>query len=325
MEENKNFCTVCGAELNDDGFCPSCDQAPDELYIPTVSDEAADVKAPTVAMPRIQDYEDGTEDTDSFPENLTPPELFEPDIKTLGDGTAEIVYNERIVRENRFERSPQRGIEPSGFALTITQAMRVIQYFFSKNVLDAVTAQYREKLPIWIILTSVSSLVTALSMTLSYSLTDGRSLGAGNVFMSFDMNGVETFFVALALSIGTLVTYSEALKYYLRAIGVETKFRSCANLVTAAYIPVVMGYVANIVSFGHLYAAGFDSGELGFAFFAIMLFIGVRRITKGTKPLWSFMLMLLIAAVVSIIIGLIVASPIIVTRGLMSMAATAVA
>ncbi len=321
MAEMSKFCMTCGSLLGEDGVCPECGEAPEELIIPEVKETAPDIKAPTVEMPTIREFVD----TDYIP---PVPVAAEPEVTVSDDGGAEIVYNAppaqvRSAPQRAVPPKPaDRSIQPTGFALTLTQAFRVIKYFFSKNVLDAVTAQYREKLNIWAVLLTISSLVSALSMTVSYGITEGRSLGAGSAFVDLSMNNVETFIVALAISIGTGITYSLALMFYFKAIEVETRFKPCANLVMSAYIPITLMHAANIISFGYLFAAGFGTEQIGFAFFAIMLFIGVRRITGGKKPLWSFILMLGIAAAVAIVVGMIVSSPIIVTRALMEMAQT---
>ncbi len=279
------FCTQCGAELDENGLCPNC--SVDTKAAPHKEAAAGPETAP-----------------EASPEKAPKAEQGEP-----APAPEKAPAEPEKAPENEKE-------EPNALAMTITKACDFIAHFFSKKTVDTTLAQQDQKYPVWAVLLPLYAIVEAFSRTISFRASDGSSLGLSRIYYDMGMNSIEVFFFALALAILVCLAYSIALRVYLKILKVDTTFKEAANLTMAAYMPNAIVMLANIVLFGNLLSGQSTVSTFGMGGFVILLFVGVCKMLGDRKPFWSFFLMLLCATLLAAGLGIILYSPVIITRGL---------
>ena len=289
------FCTKCGAELPENGVCPNCSEAVDEVKAEQTAPEKTEIKEEP-----IQEAETAQE----LPAQETEPE------QTQEQPTA--------------VEAKAQDVQLSKFYYAFRQVGKVLKYFFSKNTVAAVCAQYNEILPIWVILLPVCAIISALSMTLSFDGTNGFSIGAGSLFSGMSLSGLEVFLISFAMSVAVEFVYSIAVMIFFKTFKLKTKFKQAANLTLSAYIAVTVMDLFNIITIGSFKSESTTSSGFGMIAFILLLYLGITKILEGKKPFWSFFLMMTCASVAALIAALVVTCPIIVMRGLEELARTAV-
>ncbi len=209
---------------------------------------------------------------------------------------------------------PQQA-QPSKFAMTAKQLWVIIKNFFSKNCVDAISAQYDEALPVWGILLPAYVLLSAISATVSFNAS-----GTFNSFLSTGLSSKitfgsgEVFFVTLALHLMLAFAMPLGVRAFIKFHKGDGHFLSSANLVTASYLPVMLFYAFNILTGGSLTAIVSYLSVLGEIASYMLLFSGISRKLGGKKPIWSFFLMIIITTAVAIIVAMVIILPILFSR-----------
>lgn len=209
---------------------------------------------------------------------------------------------------------PQQA-QPSKFAMTAKQLWVIIKNFFSKNCVDAISAQYDEALPVWGILLPAYVLLSAISATVSFNAS-----GTFNSFLSTGLSSKitfgsgEVFFVMLALNFMLAFAMPLGVRAFIKFHKGDGHFLSSANLVTASYLPVMLFYLFNIVTGGSLSSIVSPLSTLGQIASYMLIFSGISRKLGGKKPIWSFFLMIIITTTVAIIAAMIIILPILFSR-----------
>ena len=279
------YCEKCGAPLTENGVCPNCSSVRDNVKENEAAHEIKEEKAKT-EVPKA-------------------PDVQQP-----------------VVTHNSLKAQPARVVQPSKFYFAFRQIGNVLKHFFSRHTIDAVSAQYNEVLPIWVILLPVCALISALSMTLSFDGTHGFSIGAGSLFSGMKLSGLEVFLISLAMSIAVEFIYSIAVMIFFRTFKIKTKFKSAANLTMSAYIAIALFDLFNIITIGSFRSESTTLSAFGTIAFTLLLFFGITNVLKDKKPFWSFFLMITCASLAAVLAALVVTCPIIVMRGLQELANT---
>ncbi len=311
------FCTKCGAELVN-GVCPECSKAPENTVDEVSSNPAEEVKTEPVEESVINTAE-------SAPEQSTETQNESPQASDNTEPQPEAQAAESVAQPTQIQQAPQpvvQNVQPSKFYYVFKQFGSVIKHFFSKHTVDAISAQYGETLPIWVILMPVCALISALSMTLSFDGSRGLSIGAGSLFSGMKLSGLEVFLISFAMSIAVEFVYSLAVKVFLKSFKIKGSFKAAANLTMSAYISVAVLDLFNITTIGYLNSESTALSSFGMIAFILLLYLGITKVLDGKKPFWSFFLMMTCASIVALIAALVVCCPIIVMRGLEELATT---
>lgn len=322
------YCAKCGAELVD-GACPNCTAAPVEpevaektikitQEVPSGNPVAEPAEPEQAAEPVEAAAEAGQTaklDEEPAPVRNEPPETEEQSIEPP----------EQIEQTQQLPHlEEQQPVQPSKFYYVFRQVGNVLKHFFSKHTVDAISAQYAENLPIWVILMPACALISALSMTLSFDGTRGLSIGAGSLFSGMKLSGLEVFLISFAMSLAVEFVYSLAVMIFLKSFKVKAKFKAAANLTMSAYIAVAVLDTVNISTIGYLDSESTALSGFGMIAFILLLYFGITRVLYDKKPFWSFFLMMTCASVVALIVALVICCPIIVMRGLEELANTTI-
>lgn len=323
------YCAKCGAELDENGVCPSCAEA--EETAPEVTENTEPETAPTeTAEPADEAVEETTEEKKELEEE-TVDEILEDIKEELRSGTRQIDEAEVIYEPDSEpaysipEAQPTQPVfsepnaQPSKFYFTFRQFGNIIKHFFSRHTVDAVTAQFNESLPVWAIILPLCALISAVSATLSYDSSRGLSVGVGNLFTGMTLSYFEIFLVSFAVSIATQFAFSFAVMIFFKSLKQPAKFKPVANLVTSSYISVAVVNLINIITIGYFMSEYSLITTFGTMAFGILLYLGISRALGGKRPFWSFFLMMTCAFLGSMIIALVISSPIVVMRGLESL------
>ncbi len=313
------FCKFCGAELNEDGVCPDCTAAQDEPKVEaSVPETTEDVKAEAPVEPEVSEpiqsetVEPEPEQSPEQPE-IVPEKIWNAQQESYSEETVNVPPTET------------REIQPTKFYYAFRQIGNVLKHFFSKHTIDAISAQYAEILPIWVILLPVCAIISALSMTLSFDATHGLSIGAGSLFSGMKLSGLEVFVISFAMSVAVEFVYSIAVMVFFRTFKVKTKFKAAANLTMSAYIAVTVMDLFNIITIGTFKSESTTLSCFGMIAFILLLYLGITNVLKDKKPFWSFFLTMTCASLAALVAALVVTCPIIVMRGLQELANTTVA
>lgn len=210
---------------------------------------------------------------------------------------------------------PEQPTQPSRFALTAKQLWSVIKNFFSKNCVDAISAQYGETLPIWGILLPAFVILSAIDATVSFNAGGAFSAGLTSAISSkISFGSGEVFFVTLAVNLMLAFAMPLAVRAFIKFHHGDGHFLSSANLVTASFLPQIMIFVFNIITAGALSSFLSPLRTLVEVASYMLIFAGISKALGGKKPIWSFFLMIIIATVVAFIAAMVVASPILFSR-----------
>ena len=123
------FCEKCGAELLDNGVCPNCGDIPDE-------------PKPEEAAPETIEEEK---------EKAAPEQSAEPEQNEAQNAASQPLPETQPEAEQTTPQPEVQKVQPSKFYYAFKQVGNVLKHFFSKNTIDAISAQYNEALPIWVI------------------------------------------------------------------------------------------------------------------------------------------------------------------------------
>ena len=320
------FCKFCGAKLTEDGICPNCTAEQDEPKVEAAVPETIEkTEAEAPVEPEVSEQiqpepiEPESEQSSEQPE----PQYEEPEI---APGEPLNAQPQNYSRETvNLPPTEAQDIQPTKFYYAFRQIGNVLKHFFSKHTIDAISAQYAEILPIWVILLPVCAIISALSMTLSFDATHGLSIGAGSLFSGMKLSGLEVFIISFAMSAAVEFVYSIAVMVFFRTFKIKTKFKSAANLTMSAYIAVTVIDLFNIITIGTFKSESTTLSGFGMIAFILLLYLGIINVLKDKKPFWSFFLTMTCASLAALVAALVVTCPIIVMRGLQELANTTVA
>ncbi len=251
----------------------------------------------------MENMENKIPDTTPVPEEVKP---AEPEVKTEKAET-----NTKSV--NPKPAAPENE-QNTKFALTVKQVWTVIKGFFSKNIVDCMASQYNSAYPIWAILLPAYVLLGAASATATFNSTRDTSLVLNGAFPKADFGAGEVFFITLATSIVTSLVFILGIRAFIKFHKGDGHFANSANLYSAVIIPITMFYLLNIITGGTLSFIITPLTQLATLAMYMMLFSGISAQIGGKKPLWSFFLMLIIVSAVTVIITMVVISPIILSN-----------
>lgn len=277
-----SICKNCNTEFNGGDFCPQCGTKIEAEIIETVAEPAEEVvteqiEEVTEAVQTEEPVEESTAEVFKLPPQPTP---FTPPV--------------------------QPASQPSKLNATINQAFSVIKNFFSKNIVDAVSAQYAEKLNIWIILLALPAIFSAISGVIHYENPAVELLnffsGKYNIALGRFGYLVAGFFLALALEASFVLSFY----FYGKIMKKNLTFTGCANLVSAAYLPMT-GISAAYVLCG----SGVDIAFIvAFAMFVALLHKGIEKAFNDEKPVfWSFFLTVLVSLAVFTVAAAVISVP----------------
>lgn len=309
-----NFCKICGAELLD-GVCPNCSQEQDEPKPEEVAPETTDevTEAPLGELTEAESEQEDSPQTETQQEP-------EPEADESAAQEFEQAPSVQTVEEAPAPYADE--VRPSKFYYAFKQVGNVIRHFFSKHTVDAITDQYHEILPIWVILMPVCAVISALSMALSFDGTHGLSIGAGSLFSGMSLSSLEVFLISFAMSLAVEFIYSIAVMIFFRSFKIKAKFKAAANLTMSAYIAVTVMNLFNIITIGTFNSESTTLSGFGMIAFILLLYLGIIKVLKDKKPFWSFFLTMTCASLAALIAALVVTCPIIVMRGLEQLAST---
>ncbi|MCR5653221.1 MAG: hypothetical protein K6F88_05410 [Ruminococcus sp.] len=340
----KKFCAQCGAELTENGICPNCSQEQEEPKAnetaPETIETTEETKPETPVEPESAEEQPQEEPANPEAEESAPETEAQTEEPATEAPEAEAQTEEPAAAPETFEYTQQpeaprntvevpaadvEDVRPSKFYYAFRQVGNVLKHFFSKHTIDAISAQYSEILPIWVILLPVSAIISALSMTLSFDGTHGLSIGAGSLFSGMKLSGLEVFLISFAMSVAVEFVYSIAVMVFFRLFKIKTKFKAAANLTMSAYIAVTIVDLFNIITIGAFKSESTVLSSFGMIAFILLLYIGIINILRDKKPFWSFFLTMVCASLAALVAALVVTCPIIVMRGLQELANTTVA
>ncbi len=286
-----------------------------ENKIPQINQQKTDNMEPSAESVPVQEEisvgnnSEQSVSSEQKPENIVT-ENANAEIKTDGEKTDTEQNGQKSSAQNTDIQT-----QPSKFALTAGQVWKIIRNFFSKNVVDAIAAQYKEKLPVWGILLPAYVLLSAISATVSFNSQGTVTYQVGNIFSDTTSFGSgEVFFINLAVETALMFAMIIGVRAFIKFHNGDGHFLSSANLVTASQLPIMMFLVFNIVTGGALTSIINTVFSLGKYAVIMLIFAGVSRVLGGKKPLWSFFLMLICVTVVAAVVAMIVISPILFSR-----------
>lgn len=275
-------------------------------------------------MENMDNIEKKTEQPDTTPaENAAPEVKAEPEVKVEAKPEPEAVPAEQKVNteekpvENKAEDTDDETASDAStkFTLTVKQVWTVIKGFFSPKVVDCIADQHNTKLPIWGILLPLYALLQAISATVSFNSSGEFKNGLTSIAGAKTTFGSgEVFFIMFAINLTLAFAMSIGVRAFIKFHKGDGHFLSSANLVTASYLPVMFVLLFNIVTVGAI--SPFLDSMVNIADIAsiMLLFAGISKALGGKKPLWSFFLMMMIAAVAAVIVAMIFISPILFSR-----------
>lgn len=281
--KNMNICKNCNTEFSGGDFCPQCGTKIEEIQ----AVEAALEPTEEAVTEQIEEVTQAVETQEAAEENTQ--EVF-----TLPPQPVPVV-------------TPVQPIaQPSKFNATINQAVSVIKNFFSKNAVDAVSAQYGEKLNIWVILLALPAIFSAISGLIHYEspavdLLNFFSAKYNIVFGRFGYM-ISGFFFALALELSFVFVFY----FYSKISKKDMSLTGCANLVSAAYLPMTVISAAYV-----LCGSGVDIVfAVAFVMFVFLLHKGIEKAFNDEKPVfWSFFLAVVVALAVFTVAAAVISVP----------------
>ena len=197
--------------------------------------------------------------------------------------------------------------QPSAFAMMFKQSFNVIKNFFSKNIVDAVTCQYAEKLNIWIVLLSIPALLCAISGCIHYDTTATDILSIAAMPYSAAFGRVGWFFAGMFFSLALEFSFVIVLFLYSKLIKKKPlSFTASANLVAAAYLPITVVSASYVVLGSNMGVALL----IAVIMFVYLLQKGMQKAFDEEKaPFWSFYLFVAAAIATFIIASAVISVP----------------
>jgi len=277
-----NICKNCNTEFSGGDFCPQCGEKYQEIQVmETVVEPVAEAIAETVeeTQEAVQVEEEVAENTaEVFTLPPQPVQSFAP---------------------------VQPVNKPSKVNATLNQVGNVIKNFFSKNVADAVTAQYEEKLPIWIVLLALPAIFSAISGFIHYENPAMDLLGflSANYNVALGRFGYLVSGLLFALAFELIFVF--AFYLYGKTLKKDLSLTGCANLVASAYLPMTVVSAAYV-----LCGSGVDIAFLvAFGMFVVLLHKGIEKALVDKPVFWSFFLVVLISLAAFTIASAIISVP----------------
>lgn len=267
------ICKNCNIET-DGNFCPHCGAPVEEIP----------VTEPVTEIPP---------QPEEFPETVVeatePPVTVEPEVPTSQPTPSP--YSQPI-----YSQPIQPVAKSNDFQAGFKQVLNVIKNFFSKNIVEAITAQYGEQLNIWLILLAIPALLSAIGGVIHYANPAVELLNFFNCRYSFIFGRFGYLVYGFLLSIVLEMAFVIVVFFYGKIIRKkDISFKGCANLVTSAYLPMVVITAAYAI-FGSTVEFAF---LVAFAMFIALLQQGVHKILGDEKPaFWSFFLLIVISLAV---------------------------
>ena len=271
------ICEKCGSPLDENGVCPKCD---------------AEEK--------------------TVPEEVTTENTEEPTASVEPENVGEAIADPETQETSKeAEDAPKDDDQPSKFAVTAKQVWLVIRKFFTKDAVRTISDQYTDEVPIWSILLPAYAVIAAISGTATFNANGSYSSGIAPMIKNVKFGAGEVFFLNLFFGLITLFTMSIAVRFFIKIHKGDGHWTPSANLVTAAQLPIMTIGVFNILTGGVISGILETVSTLATCASYLLLFSGISKALGGKKPIWSFFLMIICVTVISAVITVFVASPII--------------
>lgn len=278
------YCKNCNYELNGSAFCPQCGKKAETQETATI---------PTAEQLQPADQNENIETTVNAPAYQT----------NETDSCATAQFDS--AQQNPVPQQPIQS-QPSAFSLTIKHSFNVIKNFFSKNVVDAISAQHEEKLKIWIILFAIPALFSAISSCIHYSSPVMDFIRFFNTPYSPGSTRISFFFSGLLYALAFEFSFVIVLFLYSRLIKKKPlSFNNCANLVSSAFLPITVVSLSYIVLGSNLGIAN----SIAFLMFIALLHKGLQKAFNENGGFWIFYLVVAVAIVTFILVSFIISTP----------------
>lgn len=284
-------CKNCNTEFNG-AFCPNCG---------TKAEITPEVTPVVTPEPSTETVFEPTENT----QNVTTVEssqAFTMPQQTVN--TQQTAPQQPVANPYSQQSVP---VQTSKAELTIKQTISVVKNFFTKNVADSVTAQYEEKLPIWIVLLSLPAVLSALSGLIHCDVPALDILGTLSTPYSIYMDRLGYFFAGALYTALFVASFFIVIYFYGKVIRKKSiTFTGCANLVSSAFLPIT------IISAGYLLLGSNVeiAFSVAFVMFIMLLYKGLVNILQDEKPIfWSFMLLVVISLAIYSLASLVLSVP----------------
>lgn len=197
------------------------------------------------------------------------------------------------------------------FTLVMKQVWNVIKGLFSKDAVRTVASQYDEDTPIWLVLMPLYVLLFAASQLATFKATKSASALFDGLISTSSFGDGEVFFVAIGLSIIYVLAFTFGIRAFIKFHKGDGHFSNSANLLASALLPITVLLFFNVITAGFMSFIFNPLINLANIAMYMMVFSGISAKIDGKKPIWSFFLMIIAVAVVTVVVGVLVLSPII--------------
>ncbi len=260
-------CSNCNFELNDSLFCPMCGAKAEETAKTEVLEET-----PMETQPEIG-------------QSVIPPQ-----------------ENEMPVIQ------PQEvPAQPSAFSRTIKQAFNCFKYFFSKNAVEAISVQHKERLNIWIILFAIPALLSAISCCIHGGSVATDLLDMICVPFALGSNRFAWFVSGLLLTSALVFSCTVLTFLYSKVIKKNLiSFIGSANLIATSFIPMTLVFALSVV-------IGANTGVLNIVAFLMFTFLWKKGMDnvhgEDNKNYWVFFVLVAVVLATYALISCVVSAP----------------
>lgn len=316
-------CQNCGYELNGVAFCPRCGTKAEAAKIPVVEEVAVTAGGKVdnihvtsagkcddvpVAAPEISansSYATPVPQQRQFSQSVPQTQPYNQPMTQQYNQPAAQTFPQQYQQNLNYYCQPQA--QPSVAGQTFKNTFMCFRHFFSKNAEKNLTMQYIEKTNIWIVLFTLTALLSAISCGIHHCSIATDLIGITDMPYALTYTFFGDFFIGLGLMAAFEFIFVMAIFLYSRAVKKSPlTFRSCGNMVAAAIVP--LSIVAGSYVFMGVYTGLLNI--IGLLMFTHILKKSMdKAFGENGENFWSFFIVLAIAVTAFMIVSAIFSIP----------------